>query len=52
MGNDNIIDEKKLIEAIKISANLPKIQQEYDIILPQVKVSEIRETIITHKIIY
>ena len=52
MGNDNIIDEKKLIEAIKISASLPKIQQEYYIILPQYKISEIRETIITHKIIY
>ena len=37
MGNDNIIDEKKLIEAIKISASLPKIQQEYNIILPQVQ---------------
>ena len=35
MGNDNIINEKKLIEAIKISANLPKIKQEY--ILPQVQ---------------
>jgi hypothetical protein len=37
MGNDNIIDEKKLIEAIKISASLPKIQQEYNIILPKVQ---------------
>ena len=37
MGNDNIIDEKKLIEAIKISASLPKIKQEYNIILPQVQ---------------
>ncbi len=37
MGNDNIIDEKKIIEAIKISASLPKIKQEYNIILPQVQ---------------
>ena len=37
MGNDNIIDEKKLIEAIKISASLPKIKQEYNNILPQVQ---------------
>lgn len=37
MGNDNIINEKKLIEAIKISANLPKIKQEYNNILPQVQ---------------
>ena len=37
MGNDNIIDEKKLIEAIKISASLPKIKQEYNIIYPQVQ---------------
>lgn len=37
MGNDNIISEKKLIEAIKISANLPKIKQEYNNILPQVQ---------------
>ena len=37
MGNDNIIDEKKLIEAIKISVSLPKIKQEYNIILPQVE---------------
>jgi hypothetical protein len=32
--NDNRIDEKKLIEAIKISPNLPKIKEEYNIILP------------------
>ena len=37
MGNDNIINEKKLIEAIKISASLPKIKQEYNNILPQVQ---------------
>ena len=37
MGNDNRIDEKKLIEAIKISASLPKIKQEYNIILPQLQ---------------
>ena len=35
MENDNIIDEKKLIEAIKISTNLPKIKEEYNTILSQ-----------------
>ena len=35
MANDNRIDEKKLIEAIKISASLPKIKEEYNNILPQ-----------------
>ena len=28
---------KKLIEAIKISTSLPKIKEEYNIILPQLK---------------
>ena len=37
MRNDNIIDEQKIIEAIKISASLPKIKEEYYIILPQLK---------------
>ena len=37
MGNDNIIDEQKIIEAIKISTSLPKIKQEYYNILPQLK---------------
>jgi hypothetical protein len=35
--NDNRIDEKKLIEAIKISPNLPKIKEEYNIILPKLQ---------------
>lgn len=35
MGNDNRIDENKLIEAIKISAILPKIKEEYNIISSQ-----------------
>jgi len=35
--NDNRIDEKKLIEAIKISTNLPKIKEEYNIILPELQ---------------
>jgi hypothetical protein len=35
--NDNRIDEKKLIEAIKISPNLPKIKEEYNIILPELQ---------------
>ena len=35
--NDNRIDEKKLIEAIKISPNLPKIKEEYNIILPRLQ---------------
>jgi hypothetical protein len=35
MGNDNRIDENKLIEAIKISASLPKIKQEYNFISSQ-----------------
>ena len=33
--NDNRIDEKKLIEAINISASLPKIKEEYNNILSQ-----------------
>jgi transcriptional regulator len=37
MANDNRIDEKKLIEAIKISANLPKMKEEYNNILPQLQ---------------
>jgi hypothetical protein len=37
MGNDNRIDEKKLIEAIKISASLPKIKQEYNFILSRLQ---------------
>ena len=37
MGNDNRIDENKLIEAIKISASLPKIKEEYNIISSQVQ---------------
>ena len=37
MANDNRIDEKKLIEAIKISASLPKIKEEYNIILSQLQ---------------
>ena len=37
MGNDNIIDENKLIESIKISASLPKIKEEYNIILPKLQ---------------
>lgn len=37
MANDNRIDEKKLIEAIKISASLPKIKEEYNNILPQLQ---------------
>src|SRR5215213_7686752 len=35
--NDNRIDEKKLIEAIKISTNFPKIKEEYNIILPRLQ---------------
>ncbi len=36
MANDNNrIDEKKLIEASKISTNLPKIKEEYNVILSQ-----------------
>jgi hypothetical protein len=35
--NDNRIDEKKLIEAIKISTNFPKIKEEYNIILPELQ---------------
>src|SRR5215208_420170 len=35
--NDNRIDKKKLIEAIKISPNLPKIKEEYNIILPKLQ---------------
>jgi len=35
--NDNRIDEKKLIEAIKISPNLPKIKEEYNSILPRLQ---------------
>lgn len=35
--NDNRIDEKKLIEAINISASLPKIKEEYNNILPQLQ---------------
>jgi hypothetical protein len=34
-NDDNRIDEKKLIEAIKISTNLPKIKEEYNTILSQ-----------------
>ena len=37
MANDNRIDEKKLIEAIKISANLPNMKEEYNNILPQLQ---------------
>src|SRR5688500_18613921 len=37
MANVNRIDEKKLIEAIKISANLPKMKEEYNNILPQLQ---------------
>src|SRR5215211_2815201 len=37
IANDNRIDEKKLIEAIKISTNLPKIKEEYNIILPELQ---------------
>ena len=37
MAKDNIIDEQKIIEAIKISASLPKIKQEYYIILSQLR---------------
>jgi hypothetical protein len=37
MGNDNRIDEKKLIEAIKISASLPKIKEEYNFILSRLQ---------------
>ncbi|HEX2406219.1 MAG TPA: hypothetical protein VHJ38_03335 [Nitrososphaeraceae archaeon] len=35
MANDNRIDKNKLIEAIKISASLPKIKEEYNIISSQ-----------------
>jgi hypothetical protein len=35
MTDDNRIDEKKLIEAIKISTSLPKIKEEYNTILSQ-----------------
>jgi hypothetical protein len=35
--NDNRIDEKKLTEAIKISTSLPKIKEEYNNTLPQLR---------------
>ena len=35
MTDDNRIDEKKLIEAIKISTSLPKLKEEYNTILSQ-----------------
>ncbi len=35
--NDNIIDEQKIIEAIKITTSLPKIKEEYYNIFPQLK---------------
>ena len=35
--NDNRIDEKKLTEAIKISTSLPKIKEEYNNKLPQLR---------------
>ena len=35
-NDDNRIDEKKLIEAIKISTSLPKIKEEYNTILSQI----------------
>jgi hypothetical protein len=37
MTNDNRIDEQKIIEAIKISTNLPKIKEEYYNISAQIK---------------
>ena len=37
MANNNRIDENKLIESIKISASLPKIKEEYNIILPKLQ---------------
>ena len=37
MANDNRIDEKKLIEAIKMRSSLPKIKEEYNNISSQLK---------------
>ena len=37
MTNDNRIDEKKLIEAIKMSRNLPKIKEEYNNLSSQLR---------------
>jgi len=50
--NDNRIDEKKLIEAINMSSNLPKIKAEYHNISSQLKNLRDHRAIITTTILF